>query len=174
MPVFGPLYQGDERARAALAALLAALQSRHAGAVDAVLFYGSCLRSGDLYDGLVDLYVIVRDYRSAHRSLAAAAANRRWRPTSTTCRPRLLAAWCAASMPCCRRQTRARRLARLVRVLHLGALLPARGGGEPPRRGRAGARGAALRTATITFLDRTLPASRRAGRLRRCGRTRSR
>ena len=80
MPVFGPQYRGDDAARGALDALLAALRSRHADAVDAVLFYGSCLRSGDLYDGLVDLYVIVRDYRSAHRSLVAAAANRALAP----------------------------------------------------------------------------------------------
>ena len=75
MPVFGPLYQGEESARAALEALLEALQSRHAGAVDAVLFYGSCLRSGDIYDGLLDLYLICDDYRSAYRSPRLGAAN---------------------------------------------------------------------------------------------------
>jgi hypothetical protein len=76
MSVFGPLYQGNPDAHRALDALLGALQQRHAGSVEAVLFYGSCLRSGELHDGLVDLYVIVRDYRSAHRGAIAAAANR--------------------------------------------------------------------------------------------------
>lgn len=56
----------------ALAGLLEQLQQRHNGAVCATLLYGSCLRSGDLYDGLLDLYLICDDYRSAYgRSLLA-------------------------------------------------------------------------------------------------------
>lgn len=50
-----------------LAALLAA---RHGDAVAAVLFYGSCLRTGDA-TGLLDFYVLVDSYRAFH-------GGRRW------------------------------------------------------------------------------------------------
>jgi len=73
---FGRLFHADDTARDALGALLGALQSRHGDGVEGVLFYGSCLRSGDLHDGLVDLYVIVQSYRSAHRNPFSALANR--------------------------------------------------------------------------------------------------
>ena len=53
----------------ALAHLVAALQGRHGDCVLAILFYGSCLRSGDPFDGLVDLYLIVDTYRCAITSL---------------------------------------------------------------------------------------------------------
>ncbi|MBP8924440.1 MAG: hypothetical protein KBG75_01145 [Pseudomonadales bacterium] len=76
MEPFGPVFEGDQPAHAALQVLLDALQQRHAGSVMAVLFYGSCLRSGDLSDGLVDLYVIVRGYRQAHTHTLSAMANR--------------------------------------------------------------------------------------------------
>ena len=42
MEPFGPVFEGDQQARAALGVLLEALQQRHAGSVLAVLFYGSC------------------------------------------------------------------------------------------------------------------------------------
>jgi len=48
-----------------LQALLAALQSRFGDSLQAVVMYGSCLRSADLFDGLVDLYVLVDDYTRA-------------------------------------------------------------------------------------------------------------
>jgi hypothetical protein len=62
-------------ADATLAALLAQLQDRHHGAICCTLVYGSCLRSGDIYDGLLDLYLICDDYRSAYRGARLAAAN---------------------------------------------------------------------------------------------------
>jgi hypothetical protein len=66
--VSGPTAESDP----ALAGLLQQLQQRHNGAVCATLLYGSCLRSGDLYDGLLDLYLICDDYQSAYgRSLLA-------------------------------------------------------------------------------------------------------
>lgn len=69
-PVAGP----DAATDATLAALLAGLQARHHDAICAVLVYGSCLRSGDIYDGLLDLYLICDSYRAAyHRPLPAAA-----------------------------------------------------------------------------------------------------
>ena len=44
-------------------ALAEELLSRYGESVQAVLFYGSCLRTGDT-DGLIDLYVLVDEYRS--------------------------------------------------------------------------------------------------------------
>ena len=59
----------------ALEALAARLRERHGEAVAAILFYGSCLRGGDPFDGLVDLYVIVDRYRAAYRGLLPALFN---------------------------------------------------------------------------------------------------
>lgn len=42
----------------------------------AVLFYGSCLRTGQVADQILDFYIIVDDYRSAYGSRLLAAANR--------------------------------------------------------------------------------------------------
>ena len=44
--------------------------------IQAVLFYGSCLRSGDDRGGMIDLYVIVDRYRTAYRSWGLALLNR--------------------------------------------------------------------------------------------------
>ncbi len=48
------------------------LLGRYQDAVQAILFYGSCLRNGNVLDGLVDLYVVVNSYHAAYpgRSLA--------------------------------------------------------------------------------------------------------
>jgi hypothetical protein len=43
-----------------------ALLERFGSATQAILFYGSCLRSGNDLDGLADLYVVVNDYRKAY------------------------------------------------------------------------------------------------------------
>lgn len=43
-----------------------ALTTRFGTSLDAVLLYGSCLRSGNLDEGIVDLYVIVDDYKKAY------------------------------------------------------------------------------------------------------------
>lgn len=59
----------------ALDALVSALQSQYGEAVNAVLLYGSCLRSGDLYDGLVDLYLIVDSYSEIYSRPADTLAN---------------------------------------------------------------------------------------------------
>jgi hypothetical protein len=58
--------------------LVDAIVRRHGQAVDAVLFYGSCLRSGDptaAEDPVFDFYVLVDDYRHLYRSRLAAFAN---------------------------------------------------------------------------------------------------
>ena len=65
----------DAAADPALAELLAQLRARHHDAICCTLLYGSCLRSGDIYDGLLDLYLICDDYRAAYRRLPMAAAN---------------------------------------------------------------------------------------------------
>ncbi len=49
---------------------------RHGKAVEAVLMYGSCLRSGDPFDGLVDLYVLVDDYTKIYPARWLTLANR--------------------------------------------------------------------------------------------------
>jgi hypothetical protein len=59
----------------ALAHLVASLKDRYGDCVKAVLFYGSCLRDGDPYDGLVDLYLVVDHYRCANTSLVKAFWN---------------------------------------------------------------------------------------------------
>lgn len=61
-PVSGPSVENDPL----LAQLLEQLQGRHRGAVCGVLVYGSCLRTGDIYDGLLDLYLILDNYRQAY------------------------------------------------------------------------------------------------------------
>jgi len=62
-------------ATAELDRLITELRRRHGETVQAVLFYGSCLRSGNLYDGLVDLYLIVDGYRTFYRAWLRAFAN---------------------------------------------------------------------------------------------------
>lgn len=64
----------------AVAALAAELARRHGPAVAAVVFYGSCLRKRTT-EGVLDFYVVVDDYRSAHASRAMALANA-WLPPS--------------------------------------------------------------------------------------------
>ena len=59
----------------ALRHLVESLKSRYEGCVISILFYGSCLRSGDPYDGLVDLYLIVDNYRCANNSTVRAFWN---------------------------------------------------------------------------------------------------
>ncbi|MFO1433489.1 MAG: hypothetical protein U1F76_25900 [Candidatus Competibacteraceae bacterium] len=54
-------------AAAALQVLQQAVLAQYGDTVLAMLFYGSCLRSGDALDGLVDLYVVVESYHAAYR-----------------------------------------------------------------------------------------------------------
>ena len=60
---------------AELGALREELRRRYGPALRGILFYGSCLRSGNALDGLVDLYVVVDRYRSAYRNPLTALAN---------------------------------------------------------------------------------------------------
>ena len=57
----------------AIHALADRLLADHGDAIEAILFYGSCLRTGEDRGGLVDLYVLVDRYRAIEsRSLLAA------------------------------------------------------------------------------------------------------
>ena len=66
----------DQDLQPGINALADAARERHGDSVRAVLFYGSCLRSGNVYEGLADLYVLVDDYKSAFNSRALAFFNR--------------------------------------------------------------------------------------------------
>ena len=56
-------------------ALAEAARGRHGDAVRGVLVYGSCLRTGNVHDGLADLYLLVDDYRSAFKGRTLAFLN---------------------------------------------------------------------------------------------------
>lgn len=45
------------------------LRQRYGDSVDAILYYGSCLRQGDALEGVIDLYVVVDSYRAALASV---------------------------------------------------------------------------------------------------------
>lgn len=55
--------------------IITTLRQRHGNSVLAVVFYGSCLRTGELYAGLLDFYVIVDSYRQAHKNPLSALGN---------------------------------------------------------------------------------------------------
>jgi hypothetical protein len=67
--------QTDQEAPPGIRALSDAARACHGESVRAVLFYGSCLRTGDVHDGLVDLYLLVDDYRSAFKGRTLAFFN---------------------------------------------------------------------------------------------------
>jgi len=69
--VSGPSVEADP----VLAQMLSQLRTRHNNAICCTLLYGSCLRSGDIYDGLLDLYLICDSYRAAYGSGLMATAN---------------------------------------------------------------------------------------------------
>ena len=68
-------HNSDREASPAVRVLIDEIQVRHGEAMQGILFYGSCLRSGDDLDGLVDLYLLVDDYRSAFKSRLQAVLN---------------------------------------------------------------------------------------------------
>ena len=59
--------QISQPASAAIHALADRLLATYGKAAQAILFYGSCLRTGDDRGGLVDLYILVDSYRTAYR-----------------------------------------------------------------------------------------------------------
>lgn len=58
--------QSERKASEPVGALIDEILARYGDAACAILFYGSCLRTGDDLDGLVDLYLLVDSYRSAY------------------------------------------------------------------------------------------------------------
>jgi len=60
----------------AIHALADSLLATYQEAIQAILFYGSCLRTGDDRGGLVDLYVLVDRYRAAEPRRILAALNK--------------------------------------------------------------------------------------------------
>jgi len=58
-----------------LARLLEQLRQHHNDAICCALLYGSCLRNGNIYDGLLDLYLICDTYREAYHQPLLAASN---------------------------------------------------------------------------------------------------
>lgn len=73
--IAGPCTVSPTQAEA-LAPLISALRKTHGDTVAGIIYYGSCLRSGDPYAGLVDFYVIVDSYRAAHTRRLSALFNR--------------------------------------------------------------------------------------------------
>lgn len=59
----------------ALDTLVETLCREHGSAINAVLYYGSCLRSNNPFDGIVDLYLITDSYRAIYRSRVRAFLN---------------------------------------------------------------------------------------------------
>jgi hypothetical protein len=71
-----PVVSGPDAAKdPILSLLLEQLQARHHNAIYAMLLYGSCLRNGNIYEGLLDLYLICSNYRAAYRRPMLAATN---------------------------------------------------------------------------------------------------
>lgn len=67
--------ESSRPAPAGVRALADELLERYGDAARAILFYGSCLRTGDDREGLVDLYLLVDSYRAALGKRTQAIAN---------------------------------------------------------------------------------------------------
>ena len=65
----------SRRASPAIQMLVDEILARYGQAAQGILFYGSCLRSGDDLDGLVDLYLLVDSYRNAYSAYLPAILN---------------------------------------------------------------------------------------------------
>lgn len=79
----------DEELRApaspAAMAMSDALKSRYGDAVSSILYYGSCFRSGTEKDGILDIFVIVDDYRNVYSNRTLALANKLLPPNVFYC-----------------------------------------------------------------------------------------
>jgi len=56
--------------------LIEKILARYGDAAQAILFYGSCFRKGDDSNGIVDLYLVVDNYRHAYRRYSYAFLNK--------------------------------------------------------------------------------------------------
>ena len=61
------------------------LKTRYGDAVLGILYYGSCFRSGIEKDGILDMFVIVDDYRNIYRESTLAIANKLLPPNVFYC-----------------------------------------------------------------------------------------
>ena len=68
--------QASQAASPAIHALADRLLTDYGAAIEAILFYGSCLRTGEDRGGLVDLYVLVDQYRAIEPRYLLAALNK--------------------------------------------------------------------------------------------------
>ncbi len=59
----------------ALDVVSSAIRKRYGKSVLAIAFYGSCLRSSNPFEGILDLYVVVKDYKSCYKRLLPAVSN---------------------------------------------------------------------------------------------------
>ena len=59
-----------------VSAVAAAIAASHPRAARGVIFYGSCLRTGEIAGQMLDFYLIVSDYRAAYDKSWLATANR--------------------------------------------------------------------------------------------------
>ena len=73
--------QLDQAPPPALEPVCEAIRSRFGDSVAGVLFYGSCLHQGDQLEGVVDLYVVVSDYRAAYANIGTRLLARILPPT---------------------------------------------------------------------------------------------
>ena len=67
--------QTDRSVPTELHSLAEQVRQRFGNACVAILFYGSCLRSGNPADGLVDLYALINDYGQVHHNPCMRLAN---------------------------------------------------------------------------------------------------
>ena len=67
--------QSERTASPAVQLLIDEILARHGQSARAILFYGSCLRTGDDLDGLVDLYLLVDSCRAAYPGRTQAFLN---------------------------------------------------------------------------------------------------
>lgn len=57
-------------------AMADALKTRYGDAVLGIVYYGSCFRTGTEKDGILDIFIIVDDYRNVYRKRTLAVANK--------------------------------------------------------------------------------------------------
>lgn len=67
--------ESSKAAPAGLKLLVETILARHGESVQAILFYGSCMRAGQEKEGIVDLYVMVDTYLSAYGNAGLALLN---------------------------------------------------------------------------------------------------
>lgn len=88
----------EQEVPAGITALSDAARDRHGNSVRAVLFYGSSLRTGNVHEGLADLYLLVDNYSSAFKGFSLLFSIESCRPTSFIWKFRFKVMSCGLSM----------------------------------------------------------------------------